>query len=245
MKRIKKIPDIYIIFLVYALIGWLYEVIWLMFVVPPYHFVNRGVLFGPFLPIYGVGMLLLLLILHNFIKEKHTLKQPSYLIISVLTITTFIYTTIIEYTTPKIYNPIDYLTNYGIGLLIVNVIVLAVTYLLVKNNKNLQKLDVTIILVFLAIWLITTSLEYIVHYLNEVYRNALLWDYSKDFLNINRRVNWDASRNFAIGGTLMLYAVQPLIDKLLKKLSNKKKYILCLLIGIPMIIDIIFSLFIK
>lgn len=245
MKRIKKIPDIYIIFLIYALIGWLYEVIWLMFVVPPYHFVNRGVLFGPFLPIYGIGMLMLLLILHNFIKEKHTLKNPIYLIISVLTTVTFIYTTIVEYTTPKIYNPIDYLNNYGIGLLIVNLVALIITYLLVKNNKKLQKIDVTIILVFLAIWLITTSLEYVVHYLNETFRGELLWDYSKDFLNINRRVNWDASRNFAIGGTLLLYTIQPLIDKLLKKLTNKQKYIICILICIPMIIDIVYSLIIK
>ena len=193
MKKLKKIPDIYIIFLVYALIGWLYEVIWLMFVVPPYHFVNRGVLFGPFLPIYGIGMLMLLVILNKFMKEKHTLKNPIYLIISVLTIVTFIYTTIVEYTTPKIYNPIDYLTNYGIGLLLVNLITLIITYILVKNNKKLQKIDVTIILVFIAIWLITTSLEYVVHYLNEAFRNELLWDYSKDFLNINRRVNCEVA----------------------------------------------------
>ena len=245
MKRIKKIPDMYITFLIYALIGWLYEVIWLMFVVPPYHFVNRGVLFGPFLPIYGFGMLILLLILRNFINKKHTLKNPIYLIISVLTITSFIYTTIIEYTTPKIYNPVDYLTQYGIGLLLTNIVVLIITYLLVKNNKKLQKVDVTIILVFLAIWLITTSLEYVVHYLNETFNHKLLWDYSKDFLNINRRVNWDASRNFAIGGTFLLYTVQPLIDKLLKKLSNKQKYLICILIGIPMLIDIIYSLIIR
>ena len=245
MKRIKKIPDIYIIFLVYALIGWLYEVIWLMFVVPPYHFVNRGVLFGPFLPIYGIGMLMLLVILNKFMKEKHTLKNPIYLIISVLTIVTFIYTTIVEYTTPKIYNPIDYLTNYGIGLLLVILITLIITYILVKNNKKLQKIDVTIILVFIAIWLITTSLEYVVHYLNEAFRNELLWDYSKDFLNINRRVNWDASRNFAIGGTLMLYVVQPLIDKLLKKIKNPQKLWITIIIGIPMLIDLIFHVILK
>ena len=245
MKKLKKIPDIYIIFLVYALIGWLYEVIWLMFVVPPYHFVNRGVLFGPFLPIYGIGMLMLLVILNKFMKEKHTLKNPIYLIISVLTIVTFIYTTIVEYTTPKIYNPIDYLTNYGIGLLLVNLITLIITYILVKNNKKLQKIDVTIILVFIAIWLITTSLEYVVHYLNEAFRNELLWDYSKDFLNINRRVNWDASRNFAIGGTLMLYVIQPLIDKLLKKIKNPQKLWITIIIGIPMLIDLIFHVILK
>ena len=72
MKKIlDTFMDYYLIFCVYALIGWLYEVIWLMLVVPPYHFVNRGVLFGPFLPIYGFGMLILLAILDKFMKKKH------------------------------------------------------------------------------------------------------------------------------------------------------------------------------
>ena len=67
----------------------------------------------------------------------------------------------------------------------------------------------------------------------------MLWDYAKDFLNINRRVNWDASRNFAIGGTFLLYAVQPLVDKLNKKLTWKHKLIFTLVVGIPMLIDAI------
>ena len=53
----KKFADYYLTFCVYALIGWLYEVLWMWFVVPPKHFINRGVLLGPFLPIYGFGML--------------------------------------------------------------------------------------------------------------------------------------------------------------------------------------------
>ncbi len=240
-----KIKDIYITFLIYALIGWIYEVVWLMFVVPPYHFVNRGVLFGPFLPIYGFGMLLLLLVLNKFIHKKHPLSNNIYLTVSVLTVVTFIYTTIIEYTTPKIYNPLDYLTKYGLGLLLVNILVLIITYILVKKYKKLQNIDTTIIIVFLSIWLITTSLEYVVHYLNEVLRNELLWDYSKDFLNINRRVNWDASRNFAIGGTLLLYTVQPLVEKLLKKLTNSQKLWITILIGIPMLIDLIVNVILK
>ena len=245
MKRIKKIPDIYIIFLVYALIGWLYEVIWLMFVVPPYHFVNRGVLFGPFLPIYGFGMLILLAILHNFIKKKHYLNSLPNLIIATTVVNTFIYTTIIEYITPKIYSPIVYLTNYGLGLLISNIIIVFLVYLISKNNKKIQKIDVTIILVFICIWIITTVIEYISHFIMDKFFHVMLWDYTKDFLNINKRVNWDASRNFAIGGTLLLYTIQPQINKLLKKLSNKKKYLICLVIGIPMIIDAIVNLIIK
>ena len=240
MKRIKGfLMDNYIIFCIYALIGWLYEVLWMWFVVPPFHFTNRGVLLGPLLPIYGFGMLLLFVVLKRFMEKKHLLKNKVYLIISVLVVTTFIYTTIIEYTTPKIYSVIDYLTNYGIGLLLTNIIVLIIVFIL-TNKTKLKNLNVTIILVFLAIWLISTSIEYISHFITDKCFNVMLWDYTKDFLNVNKRINWDASRNFAIGGTFLLYVVQPLINKLLLKLNSKKKLIITLVIGIPMIMDLLF-----
>ena len=75
--------------------------------------------------------------------------------------------------------------------------------------------------------------------------NVMLWDYTKDFLNINKRVNWDASRNFAIGGTFFLYTIQPLLDRILPKTKNKTKTILLLLIGIPMLLDFIFHVILK
>ena len=241
----KKITDTYLTFLVYALIGWLYEVLWMWFVVPPKHFINRGVLMGPFLPIYGFGALILLFFLHKFMKKKHTLDNNLYLFISMTTLTTFIYTTIIEYTTPKIYNVLTYLKGYGIGLLITNIIVLIVVYLLKTKLKKVKNIDVTIILVFLAIWIITTLIEYVSHFVMDKCFNTMLWDYTKDFLNINKRVNWDASRNFAIGGTFFLYTVQPLLDKILPKTTQKKKNIIALIIGIPMLLDFIFHVILK
>lgn len=246
-KHLKKIPDYYLIFCVYALIGWIYEVFWMWFVVPPYHFTNRGVLFGPFLPIYGFGLLILLFMLGKFMKKKHKANNPLYLIISSITVVTFIYTTIIEYTTPKIYHVSDYLSRYGLGLIITNVIVLVIIYLLLnsKKSKKLKIIDLTIILVFLLIWIITTSIEYVSHFMTDKFFNTMLWDYSKDFLNINKRVNWDASRNFAIGGTFLLYVVQPQIDKILKKLSKHKKVTIALIIGIPMAIDFIINVLMK
>lgn len=246
-KVIKKIPDYYLIFCVYALIGWLYEVFWMWFVVPPYHFINRGVLFGPFLPIYGFGLLILLFMLGEFIKKKHKAKEPLYLIISSITVVTFVYTTIIEYTTPKIYHLSDYLRSYGLGLVITNLVVLAILYFLLnsKQFKKLKNIDLTVILVFLLIWIITTSIEYVSHFMTDKLFHTMLWDYSKDFLNINKRVNWDASRNFAIGGTLLLYAVQPQIDKFLKKLSMNRKVTIALIIGIPMAIDFIINVLMK
>ena len=92
---------------------------------------------------------------------------------------------------------------------------------------------------------ITTLIEYVSHYMIETYSNKLLWDYTKDFLNINRRVNWDASRNFAIGGTFLLYFIQPIIDKYIIQNKNVIKNIITIVIGIPMLLDLIFHVILK
>lgn len=247
-ELLNKFSKYYIIFCIYALIGWLYEVLWMWFVVPPKHFINRGVLLGPFLPIYGFGMLILLFLLHKFMAQKHELQKPLNMLISIMVITTFIYTTVIEYiTSPKILSVIEYLQRFGIGLLLANIVNILIVYLVMKltNNKELKELDITIILVFLAIWIITTLIEYISHYAIDKLTGKLLWDYTKDFLNINARVNWDASRNFAIGGTFLLYTIQPLINKYLPKLKDNKKILITCIIGIPMLLDFILHVLLK
>ena len=244
-KVLEKFSNYYIIFLVYALIGWLYEVFLLWFVMSPYKFVNRGVLLGPFLPIYGFGVLILLLCLQKFMKKKHTLDNPVNLIISVVTVISFIAITLIEYTQPKVYR-VDYLiVHYGIKLLIMNLIAVGIIFILTKVYPELKKININVVLVFLLIWIITTVLEYVSHFAIDKLFGNLLWDYSKDFLNINARVNWDASRNFAIGGTLLLYTIQPLIDKLLKKIKPKTKYLIVLVIGIPMLLDFLLHVVLK
>ena len=247
-KKIEIFSNYYIIFCVYALIGWLYEVLWMRFVVEPHKWINRGVLFGPFLPIYGFGLLILLFFLGKFIKKKHPASNKLYTSISLFTIITFIYTTIIEYTTtPKILNVMEYLKDYGLLLIIINLIVIVGvnTYINNTKSKKIKNIDTTIVLVFLLIWIITTLIEYVSHFAIDKMSHKLLWDYTKDFLNINARVNWDASRNFAIGGTFLLYTVQPILERTLKKLKYSQKLWITLIIGIPMLIDYILNVLIK
>ena len=55
-------------FYVFCVIGWIYEVIWEFAV--GHGFVNRGVLYGPHLPIYGIGVLSLYFILRKLIKKE-------------------------------------------------------------------------------------------------------------------------------------------------------------------------------
>ena len=46
-------------FFIYAGIGWVFESLWCSIKARPMHFINRGFLFGPICPIYGVGGVLI------------------------------------------------------------------------------------------------------------------------------------------------------------------------------------------
>lgn len=68
-----KVKEYSIYFMLYAILGWIYEV-FLEVVVYGWGFTNRGVLFGPYTPVYGVGALLFILSLYPWVK-KMTLKK--------------------------------------------------------------------------------------------------------------------------------------------------------------------------
>lgn len=56
--------DIVFYFFIYSFLGWCIEVSYAYF--SRGYFVNRGFLYGPFTPIYGVGSLSIILLLNNF-----------------------------------------------------------------------------------------------------------------------------------------------------------------------------------
>ena len=65
-SRFYKLRDLFEFFLAYSVFGWLYESVWYSMVESQIGFVNRGFLFGPWLPIYGFGMLLITFVLNKF-----------------------------------------------------------------------------------------------------------------------------------------------------------------------------------
>lgn len=73
-----SIPSLIIIFFLFAFVGWLWEV--LLHLINEGAFVNRGVLHGPWLPIYGVGGTLVLIFL-NKLRDKPAVQFISIIII--------------------------------------------------------------------------------------------------------------------------------------------------------------------
>jgi len=69
-----KIKKYYLYFMMYAIFGWLYEV-FLEVVIYRWGFSNRGVLFGPYCPVYGVGALAFIFCVYKLIKDKPFKKK--------------------------------------------------------------------------------------------------------------------------------------------------------------------------
>lgn len=59
----------FLLFIIYSFFGWLMESIKMIFNKDVKHFVNRGFLIGPYLPIYGLGVVLITMLLGKYSND--------------------------------------------------------------------------------------------------------------------------------------------------------------------------------
>lgn len=165
----KTFSKLFLIFFVGCIAGWIYEEIF--YYVAEGIIVNRGFLYGPYLPVYGLGALLIYLLLNRFKKVP--------------------------------------------------------------------------ILVFLLSFVITGVVEYLTGFwMWEVYHKRW-WDYTGLFLNIGGHVCFRSLVSFSVGALILIYAVVPLMDKIIKKIGDKKCLIFSITASIIMIFDLIITLLIR
>ena len=69
IKENQTIQKLFLCFWMYAVLGWIYEV-FLEVVVYRWGFTNRGVLFGPYCPVYGVGAMAFLLCFSKIMEHR-------------------------------------------------------------------------------------------------------------------------------------------------------------------------------
>ena len=176
----KKLQKNFIFFMLYSIIGWCYEVV-LEVVVYKWGFSNRGVLFGPYCPVYGFGALAFIFTIYPLIK-----------------------------------------------------------------NKNISRKIMMIPVVFLLCMLVATLIELITSYLCELVMGSWPWQtYASYKYNFQARIALSPSLRFGLGGVIFLYILQPFFEKLCYKLGEKKVCIFSyILIGI-ILIDCVFTIFIK
>ncbi|MBR1528672.1 MAG: DUF975 family protein [Oscillospiraceae bacterium] len=96
-------------------------------------------------------------------------------------------------------------------------------------------------LLFASAFVICGSLEYFTSWLLEQVAHKRWWDYTGYFMNINGRVCLEGLTVFGLAGVAVTYFIAPVSDNLLKKLSPKKRKILCIILLILFVIDCIWS----
>lgn len=89
--KIEVVETYFLFFLMYGVLGWLYEV-FLEVIVYQWGFSNRGFLFGPYLPVYGFGALTFILCLRRLKEKELKFRKvnltPVFVFLSVVMITT-------------------------------------------------------------------------------------------------------------------------------------------------------------
>lgn len=88
----KKLEKLWFIFIIYSSMGWMFEELWYLLV--KNDIVNRGLLYGPYLPIYGIGALIIYFLLWNFMHKKHKIGNINVILVF---IAIFFIATITEY----------------------------------------------------------------------------------------------------------------------------------------------------
>lgn len=164
-----------ICFFIYCIIGWIYEVIWEFKV--GNGFVNKGFLHGPYLPVYGFGMMTLYFILRKLLNKKEGIW--------------------------KVISPI---------------------------------------FIFVSIMIIVSTIEYFTSVGLEKIFNMKLWDYSYDKFNLNGRISLRNSTLLTVGAELLLYIVQPILDKNIIKMKPLVQKNLAISIIIVMVVDLVITL---
>ena len=131
-----------------------------------------------------------------------------------------------------------YCIVYGFGA----VILLLALSGLTKKKIKLGPVNVTPLLVFVGIVLITTVIELIASYIMEFTAGEWMWDYTRFAFNFQGRIAPNPSIRFGIGGMVILYLLQPLFEKGMKRIPERVRAVVFWILIILLAVDVFSNL---
>lgn len=132
-----------------------------------------------------------------------------------------------------------YCVIYGTGSLLLIFLLRG----LKKRRIMLGQLNITPLLVFVAIVFITTALELLGSYIMEWTTGGWMWDYSRFSGNFQGRIAPNPSIRFGFGGMIFLYILQPLFERLTAWLKPKVFSAVSGVLAVIFLVDVMFYLF--
>lgn len=129
-----------------------------------------------------------------------------------------------------------YCIVYGVGA----VVLLLCLGNLMRKKIRVGKVNITPLLVFVAIVIITTVIELIASYIMEWTTGDWMWNYERFSMDFQGRIAPNPSIRFGIGGMVMLYVFYPLFRRIVDKAGDKTITVLFAITGIIFLLDCIF-----
>lgn len=114
-------------------------------------------------------------------------------------------------------------------------------FLIVLNGIRKRKFAAKPFVIFFSVLILSSLIEYSASYILEKFFNLRLWNYSDYKYNLNGRIALESSIYFGIGGLVIFYVVQPLLDKLRTRINPNAIIISGILIAAVMISDFIIT----
>lgn len=148
----------------------------------------------------------------------------------------FIFETILKLFNPSMNNGSMYgpwIPIYGLGACIIIAIMR-----LVFNRFKLKRIE-KIICVFLISMISLTVLELIGGYLIEFLTGKVFWDYSKMKFNLGHYISLEISLVWGIASLILIYLINPILNKLIKKIPSIVTYSVSIIFIIDLIINIL------
>ena len=114
-------------------------------------------------------------------------------------------------------------------------------FLIVLNGVRKRKFIAKPFVIFLSVFILSSLIEYCTSYILETVFELRLWNYSDYKYNLNGRIALESSIYFGIGGLVIFYVVQPLLDKLRKHINPNEVIISGAVLAAVMISDFIIT----
>ena len=126
-----------------------------------------------------------------------------------------------------------YLPVYGIGALLILVCLRPLS----RKQLRVGRVNLMPVVVFVAVVVLTTVVELITSYLLEWTTGGWLWDYTRYSIQWQGRICLSASLRFGVGGMIILYGLQPLLEKGMARLGKKWRQILFAVLFVLFVVD--------
>lgn len=114
-----------------------------------------------------------------------------------------------------------------------------------RRAVRLGRVNLTPVLVFVDVVVLTTVLELIASYIMQAITGGWLWDYTSYAFNFQGRVALNPSIRFGIGGMVFLYLLQPLFRRLSGKMSDRLLFSISGVLAVLMLLDVVYTFVLK